>query len=605
MKAWRAKRCVRRKLRGSHLLVVSGTLAIGYLCFLCSFSDIIVPHLSEFEDGDHRVLTRRLLALDNNTTNGTTAKENKMYPPELFTIEQLRQGAVVLYVIGILYMFVALAVVCDEFFVPALGVITEKLGISEDVAGATFMAAGGSAPELFTSLIGLFVAHNNVGIGTIVGSAVFNILFVIGMCAVVSKGVLKLTWWPLFRDCVFYSCSLAMLIGFFKDGQIDIWESLLLLFWYFCYVTFMKFNHNIEPWVKSKLCKNRVTTVESASNQLIQHEKTERSTSLPILHGGTGRFRHGVVQLMIQTIDPLGTGHIHERAVNLHAIASLKVVIDGDSNMSPNPQSKNGIPSISNGRITINDMETGFNGKQTSDNLAVVPSSGLPPDDAVSQATQDSANSEHEDPLEEEEEPLDISWPKTPRKRLTYILLAPIVFPLWITLPDVRRPEKKMWYPCSFIGSMLWIAFFTYLMVWWADSSGEAAGIPSEVMGITFLAAGTSVPDLITSVIVARKGYGDMAVSSSVGSNLFDVTVGLPFPWLLSAIIYWRPISVDSQGLYCSVVLLFLMLLFVVCSVAAFKWKMSKGLGVAMFVLYSGFLATSVLLVLGFFQCPF
>lgn len=45
-------------------------------------------------------------------------------------------------------------------------------------------------------------------------------------------------------------------------------------------------------------------------------------------------------------------------------------------------------------------------------------------------------------------------------------------------------------------------------------------------MGLTFLAAGTSIPDLITSVIVARKGFGDMAVSSSVGSNIFDVTVG-------------------------------------------------------------------------------
>ena len=45
-------------------------------------------------------------------------------------------------------------------------------------------------------------------------------------------------------------------------------------------------------------------------------------------------------------------------------------------------------------------------------------------------------------------------------------------------------------------------------------------------MGLTFLAAGTSMPDLITSVIVAKKGYGDMAVSSSVGSNLFDVTCG-------------------------------------------------------------------------------
>ena len=63
-------------------------------------------------------------------------------------------------------------------------------------------------------------------------------------------------------------------------------------------------------------------------------------------------------------------------------------------------------------------------------------------------------------------------------------------------------------------------------MVWWATVTGDTVGIPPEVMGLTFLAAGTSIPDLITSVIVARKGFGDMAVSSSVGSNIFDVTVG-------------------------------------------------------------------------------
>ena len=58
------------------------------------------------------------------------------------------------YILGVMYMFLALAIVCDEFFVPSLEVIIDKLGVSEDVAGATFMAAGGSAPELFTSLIG-------------------------------------------------------------------------------------------------------------------------------------------------------------------------------------------------------------------------------------------------------------------------------------------------------------------------------------------------------------------------------------------------------------------------------------------------------------------
>ena len=51
-------------------------------------------------------------------------------------------------------------------------------------------------------------------------------------------------------------------------------------------------------------------------------------------------------------------------------------------------------------------------------------------------------------------------------------------------------------------------------------------------MGLTLLAAGTSVPDLLSSVIVARMGEGDMAVSSSIGSNIFDILVGLPLPWL-------------------------------------------------------------------------
>lgn len=58
-------------------------------------------------------------------------------------------------------------------------------------------------------------------------------------------------------------------------------------------------------------------------------------------------------------------------------------------------------------------------------------------------------------------------------------------------------------------------------------------GMPDEVMGYTFLAAGTSVPDLMSSVIVAKQGLGDMAVSSSIGSNIFDITFGLPLPWFI------------------------------------------------------------------------
>ena len=93
-----------------------------------------------------------------------------------------------IFVFLLLYTFVAIAVICDDFFVPALEVFSEKLSLTPDIAGATFMAAGGSAPELFTSFIGTFSdPPTDVGFGTVVGSAVFNVLFVIGCCAIYSK----------------------------------------------------------------------------------------------------------------------------------------------------------------------------------------------------------------------------------------------------------------------------------------------------------------------------------------------------------------------------------------------------------------------------------
>lgn len=179
------------------------------------------------------------------------------YPEDIFSIEDRRRGWVILHIIGMMYMFVSLAIVCDEFFVPALGVITNKLAISDDVAGATFMAAGGSAPELFTSLIGVFISHSNVGIGTIVGSAVFNILFVIGMCALFSREVLHLTWWPLFRDVSFYILGLILLIIFFLDNIIMWWESMMLVAGYTLYVIFMKFNVQLEQAFKTQLRKHK------------------------------------------------------------------------------------------------------------------------------------------------------------------------------------------------------------------------------------------------------------------------------------------------------------------------------------------------------------
>lgn len=70
-------------------------------------------------------------------------------------------------------MFWAQAAVVEERFVPALNVICVQLNIPDSVAGATLMAAGASSPELFSSLISLFITHSSLGVGTVVGSEIF------------------------------------------------------------------------------------------------------------------------------------------------------------------------------------------------------------------------------------------------------------------------------------------------------------------------------------------------------------------------------------------------------------------------------------------------
>ncbi|XP_020800495.1 sodium/potassium/calcium exchanger Nckx30C isoform X6 [Drosophila serrata] len=545
---------------------------------------------------------------DTHNDNSTTTK-TPLFPKDLFTKEQLENGAVILHIIGVIYMFVALAIVCDEFFVPSLDVIIEKLGITDDVAGATFMAAGGSAPELFTSVIGVFVSFDDVGIGTIVGSAVFNILFVIGMCALFSKTVLSLTWWPLFRDCSFYSISLLVLIYFFRDNRIFWWEALILFTIYIAYVTFMKWNVQVETCVKKMITKNKVTRVRS-TDQLMPAGNAANSseTSMATQPGGSvtsraaSETRSGPPGSSNAGATDDVPGKVDEKATQLHAIASLKVLLDATK-----PQRGGATTSAAN-HVKINLKETTI-GDRPNGNIDTTldsPSlSGRRPswiEQRVKIQTRKFSIKAPE--IEDEPEPLSMAWPDTARKRLTYVLVAPLLVPMWLTLPDTRTPRGKRFFPVTFIGSIVWIAAFSYLMVWWANVAGDTARIPPEVMGLTFLAAGTSIPDLITSVIVARKGFGDMAVSSSVGSNIFDVTVGLPIPWLLYGIIYGAPVEVNSVGMVCSITILFMMLVFVVLSIACFRWRMNKGLGFTMFLLYFVFVAVSLMFEYDLITCP-
>ena len=79
----------------------------------------------------------------------------------------------------------------------------------------------------------------------------------------------------------------------------------------------------------------------------------------------------------------------------------------------------------------------------------------------------------------------------------------------------------------------------------------------------------------------------------------------LPVPWIIfSAVHQGAAMEVSKKGLFCSVLLLFLMLIAVVAAIAISKWRMSKLLGATMFLLYVVFLVLSLLVQYGEITCP-
>lgn len=516
----------------------SGTLIATTICNLKNDTYDPAPSLKITVDAC-RSLTRMCT-----TNKGDEVEPNdlpdQMFPKDLFSQDQRSSGAIVLHIIGILYMFYALALVCDHYFVPCLDVIIDKFGISPDVAGATFMAAGGSAPELFTSVIGVFIAVSDVGIGTIVGSAVFNVLFVIAACAFASATALKLTAWPLIRDTTFYSIALIVLVIFFTDDIIMWWEALILFCWYFAYVIFMKFN---EPLEKKFLEIFPGLKKESEEDEVRGGFYGMRMKRRPLL------------ALMKDKVS--GSAEETEMKAPGVGLEGLKLQLqNGEDDDAKEPLKE--------------EEEAGKDGEGDEPYVDYV--RGGPGDGVIGK----------------------IMWG----------LSLPLMVPMWITIPDPQDKNREKFFPIAFFASIAWIAVFSYFMVWWATLAGQTLGISDAVMGLTFLAAGTSVPDLITSVLVAKEGKGDMAVSSSIGSNLFDVTVGLPVPWLLYTIIFQKPMEVNSVGMGCSIGMLFVMLLLVFISIMAFKWEMTKTMGVIMLFLYLIFVIVSLGLSECWMVCP-
>ncbi|XP_033109690.1 sodium/potassium/calcium exchanger 3-like isoform X2 [Anneissia japonica] len=391
------------------------------------------------------------------------------FPSGFFTKEQRQRGAVIINFLVSFYIFGALAVICDDYFVPSLEGITEGLNISPDVAGATFMAAGSSAPELFTSIISVFITGGEIGIGTILGSAVFNLLFIIGICGLLAGMVIRLLFWPMFRDSLCYIISIVALVIVISDETIQWYESLILLILYVGYILLMYFNESL------KNINNSILNING-------HMPPSENSSL-----------------------------IENREGNDITLMNDKNLQCIEVNCS------NGISMhTSSNSLQINETDES---KEQDHILAV-------PDGVVC--------------------------------RCIWLIAFPIYLSFYLTIPDCRRVRWKSWYMITFLNSVIYIGGLSYVLVWMVSIIGDTFSIDDSIMGLTLLAAGTSIPDAMASVLAARDGFGGMAISNSIGSNIFDILLCLGLPWFIQTFIvdFNGTIGIPSSSLLFTAIML-------------------------------------------------
>jgi cation:H+ antiporter len=127
----------------------------------------------------------------------------------------------------------ALLIAAGKLIVFGATGIAEAFGLSQFVIGATIVAVGTSVPELATAIISRMRGHDEVGLGTILGSNIFNGLFIIGVASSITPIVAP------FRDA-----ALALIIGLVaviltyppRSGIIDRWRGGMLLAIYVAYL---------------------------------------------------------------------------------------------------------------------------------------------------------------------------------------------------------------------------------------------------------------------------------------------------------------------------------------------------------------------------------
>jgi cation:H+ antiporter len=206
------------------------TLLVGFLANAVLFGDKTSLYISRFDGAILLFFFVMFMAYIYNIakTNKDEVIEEKEEP--MMTIPK----SVVYMVVGGIGLFLG-----GKWVVDGAVSIAQSFGLSESFIGLTIVAIGTSLPELVTSAMAAFRKNIDIAIGNVIGSNIFNLLWILGISAVINPLPFNVVSNSDIMVMIFASTLLIVVIPIGKKNTIDRWNGIFFLIFYVAYIVFL------------------------------------------------------------------------------------------------------------------------------------------------------------------------------------------------------------------------------------------------------------------------------------------------------------------------------------------------------------------------------
>jgi len=525
-----------------------------------------------------------------------------------------------LYIVGLLWAFVGIAILSDVFMAgietitnstykkrverkgadgkPLLGENGEVLYDEVDaviwnpaVANLTLMALGSSTPELLLAIIETLGANfysDDLGPGTIIGSAAFNLFVITAVCCMsLGAGVKrKITGFVGFCITSVFSVLayiwLLIILIVSSPDVVEVWEAVVTLgimgvLLVLVYIADTHLAAKVTPdeseakEEEKELEKNEPTPNENRDDEdrvmPVEGSDPFGESKKFEIHAGSSKFLHALAQ------NDKASDHWKRAAIHAHLMSKegankfidvVRLALAKNHKASYltyrraflNSTFQNGKalqkiherPSHGGTRVAALEDEESHGSGDAHDGRAEA--DGSPEPDGASKVDETAGDLDEDEPITwkgQFEQILQINeegdWKKaSPREYISFIITLP-----WQVLAAFIPPPQYGggWY-CFFVALGM-IGGVTAMVGDLASIFGCLVGLHKSVTAITVVALGTSVPDTFASMIAIKMDdTADNALGNITGSNCVNVFLGLGIPWLCAAI-KWAVTGPDAQ----------------------------------------------------------